>query len=110
MHAQLGSNYINSTSKFHILRNVLLGIYNSGRSMVNLYNHLIQIKKVKIHMTANTLLYSSQGNIGDCFIREYRSTSTVAANTWVASSKSMTRRVIPLYKLLKTWRISSKLI
>ena len=78
--------------------------------MVNLYNHLIQVKKVKIHMIANTLLYSSQGNIGDCFIREYRSTSTVAANTWVASSKSMTRRVIPLYKLLKTWRISSKLI
>ena len=85
MHAQLGSNYINSTSKFHILRNVLLGIYNSGRSMVNLYNHLIQVKKVKIHMIANTLLYSSQGNIGDCFIREYRSTSTVAVNTWVAS-------------------------
>ena len=85
MHAQLGSNYINSTSKFHILRNVLLGIYNSGRSMVNLYNHLIQVK----NMIANTLLYSSQGNIGDCFIREYRSTSTVAANTWVASSRSI---------------------
>ena len=72
--------------------------------MVNLYNHL------KIYMIANTLLYSSQGNIGDCFIREYRSTSTVAANIWVASSRSMTRRVIPLYKLLKTRRISPKLI
>ena len=108
MHAQMGSNYINSTSKFHILGNVLLGIYNSGRSMGNLYNHLIQVvKKVKIHMIANTLLYSSQGNIGDCFIREYRSTSTVAANTWVASSRSMTRRVI---LLLKTRRILSKLI
>ena len=78
--------------------------------MVNLCNHLIQVKEVKIHMIANTLLYSSQGNIGDCFIREYRSTSTVASNTWVASSRSMTRRVIPLYKLLKTQRISSKLI
>ena len=53
-------------------------------------------------MIANTLLYSSQGNIGGCFIREYRSTSTVVSNTWVASSRSMTRRVIPLYKLLKT--------
>ena len=61
-------------------------------------------------MIADTLLYSSQGNIGDCFIREYRSTSTVASNTWVASSRSMTRRVIPLYKLLKTQRILSKLI
>ena len=87
-----------------------MGIYNSGQSMVNLYNYLIQVKKVKIHMIANTLLYSSQGNIDDCFIREYRSTSTVAANTWVASSRPMTRRVIPLYKLLKTRRISSKLI
>ena len=75
--------------------------------MVNLYNYLIQVKKVKIHMIANTLLYSSQGNIGDCFIREYRYTRTVAANTWVASSRPMTRCVIPLYKLLKTWRISS---
>ena len=63
MHAQIGSNYINSTLKFHILGNVLLGIYNSGRSMGNPYNHLIQVKKVKIHMIANTLLYSSQGNI-----------------------------------------------
>ena len=75
--------------------------------MVNLYYHLIQVKKVKIHMIANTLLYSNQGNIGDCFIREYRSTSIVAANTWVASSRSS---VIPLYKLLKTRHISSKLI
>ena len=108
MHAQLGSNYINSTLKFHILRNVLLGIYSSGR--VWLIWIFDSSKKVKIRMIANTLLYSSQGNIGDCFIREYRSTSTVAANTWIASSRSMTRRVIPLYKLLKTRRISSKLI
>ena len=71
---------------------MLLGIYNSGRVM------LICILSTFI---ANTLLYSSQGNIGDCFIREYRSTSTAAANTWVASSRSMTRRVILLYKLIK---------
>ena len=71
MHAQLGSNCINSTSKFHILRNVLLGIYNSGR--VWLICIFDSSKKVKIQMIANTFLYSSQGNIDECFIREYRS-------------------------------------